>query len=277
VEPRAFTPAPVGTNIAGLSVAHSWGAVLLDKTLPVEDLDGSTYSFVASYSRFIDLFGLTSRVSAAVPFATGDWIALIGEDLVSTEVGSTGFGDALAGITVFLVGAPAMTPTEFRDYDRKTIVGFDLRVAMPIGQYDPEKLINLGSNRWRVTPSVGVSHQMGKFSADAYAGAWFFTDNTSLLGDNVLSQVPLFAVQVNFAYSFRPRLWLAAGVRQTGGGRTILNGVARDDPTQNTRVGLVLGLPVARRHTVRLIGSTGLRSTLGNEYHTVALQWFVAW
>jgi hypothetical protein len=66
VEPRALTAAPVGTNIAGLSLAHSWGAVLLDKTLQVEDLDGSTFSFVASYSRFIDFFGLTGRVSATV-------------------------------------------------------------------------------------------------------------------------------------------------------------------------------------------------------------------
>jgi hypothetical protein len=277
VEPRALTAAPVGTNIAGLSLMHSWGAVLLDKTLQVEDLDGSTFSFIASYSRYIDVFGLTGRVSAAVPFATGDWDAVVGQDSVATNVGRTGFGDAKASITVFLVGAPAMTPAEFREYRRKTTVGFNLKVSMPIGQYDQDKLINLGSNRWHVTPALGVSHQMGKWTAEGYAGAWFFTDNTSLLGDNVLSQAPLFAFQLLFAHSFRPRLWLAAGVRQTAGGRTTLNGVARDDPTQNTRAGLVLALPVAGRHTVKLIGTTGLRTTTGGDYNTVVLQWFVAW
>ena len=36
VEPRGLSPAPVGTNITGLTLAHSWGAVLLDKTLQVD-------------------------------------------------------------------------------------------------------------------------------------------------------------------------------------------------------------------------------------------------
>jgi hypothetical protein len=47
VEPRAMTPAPVGTNFVGLALAHSRGAVLLDKTIPVEDLDGKIYSLLS--------------------------------------------------------------------------------------------------------------------------------------------------------------------------------------------------------------------------------------
>ena len=35
-----------------------------------------------------------------------------------------------------------MTQAEFRDYRRNTIVGFNVRVSVPIGQYDPDKLIN---------------------------------------------------------------------------------------------------------------------------------------
>ena len=73
VEPRALTPAPVGTNIVGVSLAHSWGEVLLDKTIPVRDLDGSTYSLTLSYTRFINFFGLSSRVIAGLPLGTGDW------------------------------------------------------------------------------------------------------------------------------------------------------------------------------------------------------------
>lgn len=118
---------------------------------------------------------------------------------------------------------------------------------------------------------------MGRWTAEAYAGAWLFTDNTSLLGDNVLSQDPLFAFQLNLAYSFKPRMWLAAGLRQTAGGRTTLNEEERDDPAKNTRLGLILGFPIARRHTVKLIGTTGLKSTAGNDFNTLVLQWFYSW
>jgi hypothetical protein len=137
VEPRGLSPAPVGTNITGLTLAHSWGAVLLDKTLQVENVDGSTYSLVPSNSRYIDLFGLTSRATAALPLATGNWDALVGVDSVETDVSRTGLGDGVVAMTVFLLGAPAMNSAEFPDYQRKTLVGFNLRVSVPIGQYDP--------------------------------------------------------------------------------------------------------------------------------------------
>lgn len=277
VEPRGLSPAPVGTNITGLTLAHSWGAVLLDKTLQVENLDGSTYSLVPSYTRYIDLFGLTSRATAALPLATGNWDALVGVDSVETDVSRTGLGDGVVAMTVFLLGAPAMTSTEFRDYRRKTLVGFNLRVSVPIGQYNPEKLLNLGSNRWKITPALGVSHWMGKFTIEAYAGVWLFTNNTALLGDNVQSQDPLFAFQLNAAYSFKPRLWLAAGVRQTAGGKTTVNGIGKDDPTENTRFGLILGLPIAQRNTIKLIWTTPLKTTTGGDFDTLVLQWFYSW
>ena len=197
--------------------------MLLDKTLPVDDLDGSTYSLIPSYTRFINFFGTTGRVTAAVPYATGDWEFQLREDSVPASTSRTGFGDGLVSMLVFLVGAPSMTPAQFRDYRRKTVVGFNLRVSVPIGQYDADKLINLGSNRWQVVPALGLSHRMGKFTAEAYAGMWLFTKNTALLGDNVLSQDPLFAFQLHLAYTLKPRLWLALGARRTAGGKTTLN------------------------------------------------------
>ena len=280
VEPRALSPAPVGTNVVGLSLSSSWGDVLLDKTLPVENLDGTTVGLAPSYARFFDVFGATTRVTATVPVATGSWDAVDRRNPgvpIDTTVSRTGFGDAVVNATVFLVGAPAMSRAEFREYRRRTILGFNLRLKVPIGQYDPSKLVNLGSNRWQVAPAVALSHWIGRVTLEAYALAWLFSDNTALLGDNVLSQAPLYAFQLNVGYNFKPNLWLSAGVRQTSGGKTTLNGIERDDPTENTRLGIVLGLPIATRHTLRFIGTTGLRSTAGNDFDTLVAQWFYAW
>jgi hypothetical protein len=166
VEPRAMTPAPVGTNFVGLALAHSRGAVLLDKTIPVEDLDGKIYSLLPSYTRYINLFGLTGRVSAMLPIATGEWTGvknLTGRDSSLTR---TGLGDAVVNTTLFLVGARAMTPAEYRDYRRKTIVGVNLRVSIPTGQYDAGKLLNLGSNRWQIGTTLGLSQWLGKWTIE---------------------------------------------------------------------------------------------------------------
>ena len=280
VEPRALSPAPVGTNAVGAALSGSFGNVLLDKTLPVEDLDGTIFSLVPSYTRYFGTFGLTTRLTAVVPFVTGSWDAVVKTEPITpvdTTIHRTGVGDAVLNATVFLVGAPAMTRQEFRDYRAKTVFGFNLRLKVPIGQYDPSKLVNLGSNRWQVAPALALSHWIGNLSLEAYAIAWLFSDNDALLGDNVLSQAPLYAFQFNVGYNFKRNLWLSAGVRQTDGGRTTLNGVQRDDPTKNTRIGIVLGLPIATGHTLKLVGTTGIRSTAGTDFDTVVVQWVYIW
>lgn len=280
VEPRALSPAPVGTNAVGAAISGSFGNVLLDKTLPVENLDGTIVGLAPSYTRFFDTFGVTTRLTAAVPFVTGSWDAVVRTDPIApvdTTVDRTGIGDGVVNATVFLLGAPAMSPAEFRDYRRKTLLGFNLRVKVPIGQYDPDKLVNLGSNRWQVAPALALSHWIGRLSLEGYAIAWLFSDNTALLGENVLSQAALYAFQLNVGYNFERNLWLSVGVRQTSGGRTTLNGIERDDPTENTRLGLVLGLPLAPRHTLRIVGTTGLHSTAGNDFNTLVAQWVYIW
>jgi len=277
VEPRLLSPAPVGTNIVGLTLGHSWGAILLDKTLPVEDLDGSTYSLVPSFTRFINFFGLSSHVTVAVPFATGEWDALVGEDPEPVTVSRSGLGDSMVGMTVFLAGARAMTPAEFRDYRRKTLFGAFVRLRLPTGQYDPENLINLGSNRWHLGTGLGAAQWWGKVAIEAYALVLVFTDNKELLGDSVLSQDPLAAFQLHLTYSFKSRLWLALGARRTTFGKTTLNGVERDDPSDNSRMGLVLGFPVGRGFTAKLVATTGVRASTGNDFNTVNLQLFYSW
>jgi hypothetical protein len=268
-----MTSAPVGTNFVGVALAHSWGAILLDKTIPVDNLDGSIYSIAPSYTRYINLFGLTGRITATVPVATGEWTGVKLLSGTDSSLTRTGLGDAVANLTVFLIGARAMTPSEFRDYRRKTIIGFNLRVSIPTGQYDPTKLLNLGSNRWQFGPALALSQWFGKLSVEAYAAAWFFTDNAEAFGGNVVSQDPLYAFQLNVAYSFKPGLWLAAGARQTAGGETSVNGGSKGNPAEWTRLGLILGVPLGGRHVLKLVGTTGVRNTTGADFNTVAAQW----
>ena len=61
----------------------------------------------------------------------------------------------------------------------------------PLGQYDPAKLINLGSNRLTFRPQIGVSRTTGDWIVEAYASAWLFTENSDFYGGNELKQAPL--------------------------------------------------------------------------------------
>jgi hypothetical protein len=273
VQPKVYTPAPVGINVLSVGYAYSSGAVLFDKTIPIEDATGDIHSLNVAYSRSIGVLGLAGRADIILPIVTGDWEGEVQRQTQTTS--HTGFADPGFRFAVFLVGAPALTREQFAGFKPKTIVGATLRMSLPLGQYDSSKLVNLGSNRWVFSPQVGVSYVAGRFLFEAYTGAWFFTDNSEFLGTNTLSQDPLFAFQVHVGYRFRPGFWLAASSRQSVGGATIIDGGDKLASEANNRIGLTVAYPLGRRSTIRLAMTTGLTAQAGNDYTTFVVGWQV--
>ncbi len=273
VQPQIYTPAPVGVNMLTLGYAFSTGALLFDKTIPVENVTADIHSVSASYSRSIGILGMAGRADVAVPFVFGDWVGDV--DLVEETTSRTGFGDPLLRLALFVAGAPALTRDEFSEFQPGTVLGLTVRLRLPLGYYDSDELINLGSNRWTFSPQLGISHAVGRFLLEASAGAWFFTDNDEFLGTNVQSQDPLYTVQLHASYHFASGPWIAASTRQSIGGAVSINEGEKQEAEFNNRVGITMALPVWRRYLLRLVATTGLTATVGNDYRTVGLAWQV--
>lgn len=274
VQPRVYTPAPVGVNLATLGYSYSSGSVLFDKTIPIEDAVGSIHSLAAGYSRSTGVAGMAGRIDVVLPFVTGEWEGLVQGEHVTTS--STGFADPTLRLVLGIVGAPALSPSEFAEFEPKTVVGATVRIRAPLGQYDPNRLINLGSNRWMFSPQIGVSQVLSKFLIEAYAGAWIFTDNSDFIGGSTLSQDPLYAFQLHVGYRFRRGLWLAASSRQSLGGETAVDGSEKQSYESNNRIGITLAVPLGSRYSLKLTGTKGTTSTAGNEYDTLAAVWQAA-
>jgi hypothetical protein len=273
VQPRVYAPAPTGVHLLTMGYAYSNGAMLFDKTIPIEGVQANIHAFSAAYSASTSLFGMAGRFDVAAPLVIGNWEGKLMEENQSTS--RTGIGDPVLRYALFISGAPALSKEKFGGFQPKTIVGVTMRIQVPLGQYDSSKLINLGSNRWVFSPQVGVWHRVGNFTLEAYAGIWLFTDNKAFLGTQVRSQEPLFTFQLHASYEFRGGIWIAASTRQSLGGAVSIEAGDRLDPETNNRVGLTLSIPVRPRHTLKLLGTTGLFTTIGNDYNTLALAWQV--
>jgi len=195
----------------------------------------------------------------------------VAEQLDSIE--RSGFADARARFAVNLVGGKALRLPEFAKRRPGTIVGASITIGLPTGQYFPDKLINLGTNRWAFKPEVGISQPVGKWTLELYGGCWFFTQNSSFFGGQVKQEQPLFSLQSHVGYTFKSRLWVTGNATFYYGGRTVVEGQSATERQESTRLGLTASLPVGRVNSVKLAWSTGATTRLGGDFDTFTLGW----
>ncbi len=274
LEPRAFSPVPVSVNFAALGYAYSFGNVLLDPSIPLEDGTGKVHSLIGAYVRTFSFFGMSAKADAIVPFALGDWEGkLAGQD---TSRSATGFGDPSVRLAVNFVGAPALEIPRFMTYRQKTVVGASLRVVAPLGQYDNTKLINLGTNRWTFIPRIGASRRLGHWNLEGVTSVWIFTANPDVQGRH-LQQEPLWTLQGSVSYVFDGGAWLAANGGWGSGGRATVDGVKGSERQENTRYGVTAAYPLTRRASLKLAWIGGVSARLGADFDSLILLYQYRW
>ena len=273
IEPRAYSNAPVGVNFLVAGYAFTEGGLSFDPSLPVRNARFGTSSAVLAYARALDLWGLSGKVDAILPYS---WLSGTA-DLAGRPIGRRvdGFGDARLRLSVNLLGAPALAPPEFRSYRQDLVVGASLQVSVPVGQHDSGRAVNLGTNRWSFRPELGISKALGPLTLEIAAGATFFTDNTDFFGGRARAQDPIYALRGHAIYSLRSGVWVSADATHFTGGRTTIDGEPNGDLLRNWRVGATLSVPLTARHSVRLYGSTGVSARTGNNFDLIgaALQY----
>jgi hypothetical protein len=276
LEPRAYAPAPIGANFFLIAYSYQSGEVLFDPSLPFSDVNAYINGMAGGYGHTFSLFGRFASAAVVVPYAFGSINGNVGEDY--TRITRSGLGDLRARFVVNLIGAPGLSAREWAAKKPQTTLGFSLVVSAPTGQYSPEKLINIGTNRWAFRPEFGLSYPTGHWTLEASAGVWLFLDNTHTYpGENVRSQDPLFTFQAHAGYTFRPQLWLALDATYYVGGRTATNGVPGDTRFSNTRVGATFSVPVARGHTIKFLAATGVSARVGSRFNTYGIAYQFLW
>ena len=275
MEPRAYSNAPVGMNFLLLGYVYQQGDVLLDPSVPVKDLNVEVHTAFLGYSRLLDVFGKSGRIDLIVPYAWLSGSGKVQEKERDRHV--SGFADPGVRFSVNLYGAPALSFEGFKNYRQDTILGVGLLTTMPLGQYEPEKLANIGTNRWSFKPEVGISQALGRWTLEAIGGVTFFTKNDEFLGSQTREQDPIYSLQGHLIYNFPRGIWAALNATYYTGGRTSIDGVKGDDIQKNWRFGATLTLPVNRHNSIKLYASTGVYARRGENFDIVGIAWQYRW
>ena len=148
-------------------------------------------------------------------------------------------------------------------------------MSAPLGRYDDDKILNIGTNRWSFKPELGVSKALGPLTLELASGVTFYTDNTDFFGGRTQEQDPLYSLQGHVIYQFPRGFWGSLDATYYAGGRTTVNGVENDDRQENVRLGLTLAIPLDRHFSIKFYASTGVYSRTSNDFTAVgtALQY----
>jgi len=275
IEPRAYSNAPVGVNFAIAGFVQTRGGLEFPDATQITNAKMSTSSAVLAYARTLDLWGMSGKFDAILPYMSLSGTALHLGAPVERDV--DGPIDPRFRLSVNFHGAPALGLKEFRDYRQDLIVGASLQVGAPFGQYDPNRLINIGSNRWSFKPELGVSKAIGRWTLEGKLAATLYTDNSDFFGGGHRSQDPIYSAQGNLIHSFANGIWASLDVTYYAGGRTTLNGVRGSDLQQNWRTGASVSFPVDVRNSVKLHASSGVSARTGNNFDAVGVAWQYRW
>src|SRR4051794_26652166 len=269
IEPRAYSNAPVGVNFFLGGYAYTQGSLATDPSVPLTDPHLATHSAVLGYGRVFQLWGQSAKINVAVPYSWLGGTAVFAGDPIQRTV--RGLGDTAIRASVNLYGAPAMDLKTFRTYQQDLILGASLTLTAPTGQYDPSRLVNLGTNRWSIRPELGASKAIGPLTLELSAGPIFFTDNDNFLGGQTRSQAPILAAQAHAIYEFGAGLWAAFDALYFTGGSTAIDGQGKHDLQRNWRLGGTLAVPLNPNSSLKLVASSGVSARPGNNYALIGL------
>ncbi|TDI37622.1 MAG: transporter [Acidobacteria bacterium] len=275
LEPRLYRNVPVGLNALVVGYGFSNGNVLFDTSLPFQDVDADLSVVSVGYLRTLDFFGRLAKLEVIVPFAAGKWEGLVNSEARTRDV--AGLADPRFRFGVNFLGSPALRGEGFGSYDQRTIVGASISVAVPLGQYDSEKLINLGANRWSFLPEIGVSHHRGRWYFELASGTWLFTANDDFFGGSRMTQNPILFVKGHVVRSFRPALWLAFNFGFAYGGEFNIDGSQRDNFQKNSRLGLTLSLPLSPGNSIRVNYASGVATRIGADFDSIGIVYQRTW
>ena len=275
MDPRAYMNLPVGLNFLLAGYTYSQGEIGFDASSPLQNGHTRVHALPVGYVRSLDVLGNSGNIALLLPLVDLTATATLdGTTEARREV--SGLADPTLRLAVNFYGAPALRPAELAAWRQDLIVGASLSVTAPFGQYDEDRLVNIGTNRWSMKPELGVSQALGPWTAELAAGVTWFTDNDEFFNGNSRSQDELYSLQMHLTRQFG-RAWAAFSLTYYEGGRTSLSGTPQNDRLTGSRVMLTVSLPVDRRNAIRVSVHSGLFARAGSDFEGVAVIWQHAW
>jgi len=275
--PRAYWPSPVGTNLLVYAYQNTSGDILTDPSLPVSGVKSDINYLQVGYQHTFDWFSRTGTLQINVPYSWSSTEGFLANEYRERKI--RGMADTQVRFAINLLGAPSMDKEAFRQLlaNPETIVGLSLLIKLPTGEYQPDKLINIGANRWAAKPAIGtIVPIVPGLLFEFEFGIWLFGENDQFLGQTSKQQ-PIYSAEAHLVKITHTGLWVSLDANFYRGGRTRIDSMSQANLQSNSRAGLTLFYPWKKRHGLRGSYSKNIYTESGGDFRSLSLSYTYAW
>jgi hypothetical protein len=261
--PRAQAMLPVGVNVLVPTYLDLTGNFNPGGNILIPDADISSDVLLVTYMRGFALGKRYAQVYATPMIGDVDGRGTVaapgGGAPLAIQVDHSGMLDPIVSFKVGLIGMEPLAPQEFA----QRTPGFELAafasVNAPFGDYESDRLVNLGTNVWSLRLGLPMMIPLGEargFFLELHPSVTFYEDNDDpTRGAGRVEQDPLFIVESHVLHNFNPKLWGSIDLRYRQGGETTTDGIEDNNESDVLGGGFTLGHALTPRFSVQ--GSLG--------------------
>jgi hypothetical protein len=196
---------------------------------------------------------------------------------------ASGFADPNAQLVVNLFGTPPLKSTvDLLNYEPTWTLDAAGLLSIPIGQYDSDKLVNLGQNRWYGRVALPFKYHFGVFdpghmtSLEVTPSVWLFADNSDFLGEN-LKNDPMWQLEAHLTHDFTRSFFGSLDLVYRTGFKSEINDVDMGEDLKIGNLGFTLNYTATDNLAIRAGFSSNVFGDSDLDNSIIRLQFVYAW
>jgi len=295
---RAYWNARAGTNVISfqylpLNIGASGSQAFAPGQYIYPNSDIDVNVMIGSWAHHMNLFNRPSALALNIIGGSVDanFNTRVSTDSLPPGVSagtalsqsSSGFGDPNMQLVVNLFGTPPLRSTvDLLNYEPTWSLDIAMMLAFPLGEYQSDKLVNIGLNRWYGRIALPFKWHFGVFSPgymssfELIPAVWLFAENSDFL-EQKLENEPLWSLEAHLTHDFTTNFFGSLDMLYQSGFQSKINSDDVGEKLEIGNLGFALNYQISDNITIRTGYSSNVFGDKNLETSVVRLQFVYAW
>jgi hypothetical protein len=252
---RLYMVIPDKTTITSVRYHRMHSNLAVDPGNVAQDDHLDTDLAVLQFVQTLTIAGGQSSIFLVLP---ASHIEPDGADAVD-DPSVSGLGDAQLGFVLGVHGTPALSAEDYADHQPGLAVNLLAKVFFPTGDYDSDRSLNVGANRFALRLGVPIVYAIGTrmgdpnlMTVEVMPTVTFFGRNGEPFGADRSHQKPLFILEGHLTRGFTPRFWGSIDLLWRRGGEVKIDGLGADNLQRALSLGATGTFALTRSLSLRV-------------------------